>query len=659
MSDKGKKQDGDKKLGIYVCQCGKNIADVVDVDALVEYSKGLPNVTVSKTYKFMCSKNGQELIAADIKSGKVDHVVVAACSPLMHEATFRKVLDENNLNEFYFEQANIREHVSWVNMADHEGALEIAKDHVKMAAVKSIEDKPLERLTMPVTQEALVVGGGITGMFAALDLANKYKVHLVERSSTIGGHMAQLDKTFPTMDCSACIITPKMVEVGAHPNINIMSYSEIESVDLTVGNFEVKVREKAKMIDYDICNGCGACGAICPITTANEFDYNMAYRGAAYMPFPQAVPSKYVIDIDSCIECKLCVTACEVGAVDFSQKDKITDIKVGSVILATGVDVFDPAPLSQYGYSRFKNVIMGLEMERLLSSTGPTLGKVVRPSDHKKPKTIAFVQCVGSRDFRDGGHKYCSRVCCMYAMKQARQFKEKYPESEVYIIYIDIRAFGKGYEEFYEIAGREYDINFIRGRVGNVYEKHDGTLLIRGSDTLLNEKFAMDVDMLILSAGLEARHDAGEVGRQFGVQLTDDGFFMEAHPKLRPVDSLSDGVFMAGTCQAPKDIPDAVSSGRAAASAADNFMAKGEVEIEPYYSHVIESLCSGCKSCVSMCPYDAITIDPILGKSSINIIKCKGCGTCMMTCPTGAIEQHHFTNAQIRGEVAALFSEDE
>jgi heterodisulfide reductase subunit A len=642
------------KIGVYICHCGKNIADIIDMDEITEYSKHIPNVVLSKNFKFMCSNAGQDLIAEDLKSGKVDRVVVAACSPLMHEETYRRVMRDNNFNEFFFEQANIREHASWVNMRDHKGAMEVAKDHVKMAVAKVSNDLPLIKQKVEVTQEALVVGAGITGMFAALDLANKYKVHLVERTPTIGGHMAQLDKTFPTMDCSACITTPKMVEVGRHPNIDLLTYSEIENVDLNTGNFEVQVRKKSRRINHLICTGCGACGTVCPITIPNEFDYNLGYRRAAYVPFPQAIPEQYTIDIKNCIECKLCEEACEVEAIDFNQEDEFIDLKVGSIIIATGNDVFDPSKLYRYGYQKYKNVLMGIELERLLNSTGPTLGKVIKPSDHKTPKRIGFLQCVGSRDFHEDTHKYCSRVCCMYAMKQARQFKEKHPDSEVFIFYIDIRAFGKGYEEFYEIASREYGVNFVRGRIGNVYEKNDGSLIIRGNDTLLAEKFEIGVDMLILSTAIEARKDADEVGRLFGVQCSEDGMFMEAHPKLKPVDSLSMGIFIAGTCQAPRDIPDSVAQAKAAASSADNFMASGEVEIEPYYAIVQPEICSGCRSCIQLCPYDAIIFDEATNTAEIKSIKCKGCGVCVSSCPSNAIIQNHFTRNQILSEIRAL-----
>jgi len=562
------------KVGVYVCHCGKNIADVIDVDTLTEYAKILPGVTVARNYKFMCSNTGQELISNDIKSGIVNRVVVAACSPLMHEPTFRNVLKKMGLNQYLFEQANIREHISWVNYADHGGASELAKAHVRMAVAKVRENNPLATSKLPVSQEALVIGGGISGMFAALAIADHFKTYLVESSPTIGGHMAQLDKTFPTMDCSACIITPKMTEVGRHPNIVLMTYSEVESVDGSIGNLRVKIRKKSRRINHSLCTGCGQCAQVCPVTTSNEFDLNMSHRTAAYIPFPQAVPPKYTIDVNACIECGMCVKACEVGAVDLNQKDEIVDINVGAIVVATGNDILDPSELIRYNYNKSKNVLTGLQMERLLSSTGPTQGKVVRPSDGKEINSVVFLQCVGSRDFHEGSHKYCSRVCCMYALKQARLFKEKHPEGNAYIFYIELRAFGKGYEEFYERSGRQYGVNFIRGRIGDVFIQPDGSLKIIGIDTLMEAKIELDADVLVLCTAIEPRKDASEIAKKIGFQCTEDGFFMEAHPKLRPADTLVDGVYLAGTCQAPRDIPDTVGQALAAAMRAVNFIAK-------------------------------------------------------------------------------------
>ena len=638
------------QIGVYICDCGVNIGGVVSVPDLVNYSLTLPNVVLAREYKFFCSDNGQKMIKDDIQAGLVNRVIVAACSPRMHEPTFRLTCKEAGLNPFLFEQANIREHATWVNMTDPEGAAEIAKDHIRMAVAKVANLKPLEVQKVKVEPSCLIIGAGVAGMNAALDLATEgYKVYLVEKTPTIGGHMAQLDKTFPTMDCSACILTPRMVDVSRSKNIQIFSYSEVTDLSGYVGNFEATIMKKPHYIDQETCNGCGACAEKCPVTCGNEFDLGMGTRKAVYIPFPQAVPGKYTIDMEKCIKCGICARkdVCEPDAIRYDDKPQYVKVKVGTIIVATGWDLYDPTELKQYGYGRYPNVIDGLQMERLLSSTGPLAGKPARPSDLKAPHSVAFLQCVGSRNFREGGNQYCSRVCCMYATKQARQYKEKHPEAEVYIFYMDIRAFGKGYEEFYASAAENYSINYIRGRIAEVAEDKDHAIIIRSEDTLLQRPIELKVDMLVLSCGLEARADADQIASMLSIQRSSDGFFMEAHPKLRPVDTLTDGIFVAGVAQGPKDIPDAVAQAKGAASSAAALMAQGEVEIEPYYSIVLEHLCSGCMSCQSMCPFGAIGFDAFKRIAVVNPVLCKGCGTCVAACPSEAMTQNHFTDYQL------------
>ena len=638
------------KIGVYICWCGINIGGIVDVPKLCEYSKTLPNVVLASEYKFMCSDIGQNMIMEDIREGKINRVVVASCSPRMHEQTFRRACSEGGLNQFLFEQANIREHCTWVSMNDIPGATKIAQDHIRMAIAKVSALQPLEVTTVDVEPSCLVVGAGIAGINAALDLGNSgYKVYLVEKNPTVVGHMAQLDKTFPTMDCSSCITTPKMSEVSRNQNIELMTYSEVVSLDGYVGNFQAKIKKKPHFIDQELCTGCGQCAEVCPVECANEFDLGMKPRKAAYLSFPQAVPGQYTIDMDHCIKCGICEEECPTKAIRYDDKPEYVDVKVGTIILATGWDPYDATRMEQYGFGRYPNVIMALQMERLLSSFGPTGGKVKRPSDLKEPESIVFIQCVGSREFTGKGRKYCSRVCCMYATKQARSYKEKHPHAKIYIFYIDIRAFGKGYEEFYHDAGQNYGINFIRGRVSELYENENHDLIVRAEDTLLQRQIELKVDMVILSIGLEPQSDIDDIARIFNVTATktEDGFLMEAHPKLRPVDTLTDGIFVAGTVQGPKDIPDTVAQAKAAASSAATLMAKGHVEIEPYFSKVLDFKCAGCKSCISLCPYKAITFNEYERVAEINEILCKGCGTCVAACPSKAIVQNHFGDAQV------------
>jgi heterodisulfide reductase subunit A len=641
------------RIGVYICHCGINIGGVVSVPDLMEYAKTLPNVEIAQEYKFFCSDVGQKMIKEDIEAGKVNRVVVAACSPRMHEPTFRIACKEAGLNQFLFEMANIREHSTWVHMKEPEGAYETAKDHIRMAIAKARELVPLEVQKVKVEPSCLIIGGGIAGMNAALDLATQgYKVYLVEKTPTIGGHMAQLDKTFPTMDCSSCILTPKMSEVSREKNIELLTYSEVVEVTGYIGNFEVTILKKPHYVDQEKCTACGICIDTCPVTVGNEFEIGLGTRKAIYVPFPQAVPGQYTIDMDNCIKCGICARTdvCEPEAINFDDEPEYLKVKVGTIIVATGWDLYDPTPLKQYGYGKYPNVITGLQMERLLSSFGPVIGKPVRPSDLKEPHSIAFLQCVGSRNFREGGNQYCSRVCCMYATKQARQYKEKHPEADVYIFYMDIRAFGKGYEEFYESAGRNYGINYIRGRIAEVSEDEDHNIVIRAEDTLMQQPLELKVDLFVLSAGLEPRADADTITSLLRIQRSADGFFLEAHPKLRPVDTLTEGIFIAGVAQGPKDIPDAVAQAKGAASSAAGLMAKGEVEIEPFFAVVRPERCIGCGMCVENCAYGAIELvdDRRFGTvAKINEALCKGCGACSGNCRCSAIDIKGFTGTQI------------
>ncbi|MFC1950207.1 4Fe-4S binding protein [Chloroflexota bacterium] len=649
---------GEPRIGVYVCHCGSNIAGTVDVDEVAQFAHSLDSVVVARDYRFMCSHPGQSMIKEDIRELGLNRIVVASCSPTLHEPTFRSVCQEAGINPYLFQMANIREHCSWVT-EDKQLATEKAKALVSAAVRRVYYQQPLETRQVPMNPNTLIVGGGIAGIQAALEIADsEHKVYLVERNPSIGGHMIQFDKTFPTLDCSACILTPKMMLADSHPYIELMTYSEVEEVSGFIGNFKVKIRKRARYVDEDKCTGCGVCTEKCPWKVDSEFDVDMGKRKAIYIPFDQAVPNVPVIDQEHCAyflkgTCRACEKFCEVKAIDFEQVDKFAEIEAGSIILATGFNVFDPTPIYQYGYKRLDDVITGLEFERLVNAAGPTGGNIVL-KDGSTPRSIAIIHCVGSRD--KNYHKYCSRVCCMYSLKYAHLIKEK-TDAEVYQMYIDMRCFGKGYEEFY---GRtlEEGVNFIRGKVAevilNTTNEGEGRLVVSCEDTLLDIMMKVPVDMVVLSIALEAQPDAEAVARLFNISRSADGFFLEKHPKLDPVATTTDGIFVVGCCQGPKDIPDTVAQASAAAARVLAMISKGSIEVEAVTAIIDERICSGCQACKQVCSYSAVSFDEEKQICQVNEALCKGCGVCVGGCPSDAISLNHFTNEQILAEMEGM-----
>jgi len=646
-----------KKIGVFVCHCGINIAKTVDVDEVTKYASTLEDVVVSENYKYMCSDLGAQLIKKSIKKHKLDGVVIACCSPRMHEHTFRQVVEDGGLNQFNLEISNIREQCSWAH-DDIKDATEKAKSLVRASVAKTRLLESLESSTIPVTPKALVIGGGIAGINTSLDLANAgYKVTLVEQSPSIGGRMAQLDKTFPTLDCSSCILTPKMMEVSNHNNIELLTYADIKSVDGSIGNYSVKITKHPRYIDMDKCTGCGDCADACRMKDRipSEFDMKMGKRGAAYIPFPQAIPLKYVIDPNSCLfltrgKCgtsPACQDACIAKAIDFKQKPEEIERKVGVIVVATGYDVMDPASIYEYGYSISSDVITTLELERLISSSGPTSGEIICPSNGEKPKSITFILCVGSRDETE--HPWCCRIGCMSALKHVYLLREKLgDEVEINICYNDVRSFGKGYEEFYRKI-RGVNTNFFRGRPSEVRSMKDH-LKIDIFDTMTSKLFEIKTGMVVLVPALVPRADSPELNRILHLSQSGDGFFLEAHPKLRPMDTFTDGIFIAGCCQGPKDIQDSVSQASGAASRALSILTKEELESEALIAHVNEDICSGCGVCVSICSFNALELvkdENGKAKSKVNEALCKGCGACIGACPSGAMQQYGFKDKQI------------
>ena len=650
-----------EKIGVYVCHCGTNIGRTVDCKSVTEYARGLPNVVVARDYQYTCSDPGQEMIKNDIRELGLTRVVVASCSPLMHEPTFRRAVASAGLNPFLFQMANIREQCSWIT-EDRALGTERAKEIVAGAVTRVNFNEPLEVKKVPVNPDVLIVGGGITGIESALQIADSgKKVWLVEKEPSIGGFMSRFDKTFPTLDCAACILTPKMVSVGQHQNIELLTYSDVVGFEGYVGNFTAKIRRRARYVDEEKCTGCGQCEQKCPLSVPSEFECGLGKRKAIYRPFPQAVPGTPVIDKEHCLYftkgvCKVCQKFCPRGAIDFEQKEKVMEIPVGTAIVATGFDVFDAGRVKEYGYGRLQNVITSLEFERLTHASGPTAGKILLKNG-KQPESIAIIHCVGSRDVNY--NEYCSRVCCMYSLKTAHLVHEK-TEGKVYEFYIDMRAFGKGYEEFYKRLLEE-DVTFIRGRVAEVTDvaqnpSEKGKLIVVAEDTLLGIVRRVPVDLVILSVGLEPRKDAVDVAHIFSISRSKDGFFLEKHPKLAPVSTAADGIFIAGSCQGPKDIPDSVAQGGAAAANVLSLIDRKEVELEPTIAIIDENACSGCKICPELCPYHAITFDDGKSVAVLTAALCKGCGVCVAACPSGAIEQQNFTNRQLLAEVEAVSS---
>jgi heterodisulfide reductase subunit A len=651
------------RIGVYVCHCGLNIAGSVDCKEVAEFAATLPNVVLARDYRYTCSDQGQALIKNDIKEYRLNRVVVASCSPRLHEPTFRKVCEEAGLNKYLFEMANIREQCSWVHLHDRKAATEKAKDLVKMAVAKAALLKPASEIEVPIIRKALVIGGGVAGIQAALDLADTgYRVYLVEKEPSIGGMMARIDKTFPTMDCSICILAPKMSDVGHHPNIELLTNSEVVDVKGYIGNFRVKVLKKPRYVKED-CSACGECSKVCPITAPNEFDAGLALRHAIYTPFAQAVPSTYIIDMNLCLNkdgimaCDKCVKACERQAIDFTMKPETVEIEVGTIIVAIGADVFDSSALPQYGYGKYLNVITSLEFERLINAGGPSGGRLIRPSDMKIPKRVAFIQCVGSRSNKSG-KTYCSNVCCMNTIKDSLLIKEHWPGTEIYVFYVDIRAYGKGFEDLYKRAKKE-GVKFIRGLPAEIIEdKRTHNLWLIGENTLLKEPYKMNFDMVILSVGLEPRRDSEVIQRLLTLSRTQDGFFMEAHPKLRPVDAATGGIFFAGCAEAPKDIKDSVTQASAAAARAGILMARGKVTVEAITPILDVEKCKACGLCTKVCPYNAITLNKELKRVEIVEAACGGCGTCAAECPSDALTQNHFTDEQIIAQIDAVTEKD-
>lgn len=653
-----------ERIGVYVCHCGTNIAGTVDVEAVRDFAADKlkdAGVVIARDYKFMCSSLGQELIEKDIKELGLTRVVVAACSPHLHEKTFRTAAERAGLNPYLTELVSIREQVSWVH-TDKAIATEKSKSLVAGTVERIVYNEALEKMKVPINPNTLVVGGGIAGIQAALEIANAgFHVYLVDREPSIGGHMAQFDKTFPTLDCSACILTPRMVEAGTHPNITLLTWSEVTNVSGYVGNFNVSIKKRARFVDESLCTGCGICIEKCPQKVIDDvYEAGIGYRKVIYTPFAQAVPRFPVLDKPNCTyfkngKCKACEKFCPTNAIDFTQEDQILNVEVGNIILATGYDLFDARKVTNYGYGRLPNVFTSMEFERMCNASGPTGGEITLRDGKTKPEAVGIIHCVGSRD--KNFNNYCSTICCMQSLKFAHLVKER-TGANVYEFYIDMRTAAKSYDEFYQRILEEGTL-FVRGKVAEVSDAprapHEvGKLIVQVEDTFIGKQRRIPVDMVVLSIGMEPRADAKQTGQLFGISCSSDGWYIERHPKLDPVSTMTEGVFIVGCASGPKDIPSSVAQGAAASARVLDKILQKEVELEPVRATVDETRCSGCRICNNLCPFNAISFIDDLAVTRINPALCQGCGTCVAACPAGAISGTCFSNDQIMAQIEGI-----
>jgi heterodisulfide reductase subunit A len=658
------------KIGVYICHCGVNIAGVVDIEDVTEYVVGLQNVALAKHYVYMCSQPGQTMIKEDIKEHGLNRVVVASCSPRMHELTFRRVIEEGGLNPYLFEMANIREHCSWVHPDEPEKATKKAKDLIRMSVAKARLLEPLERREVEVTKRVLVIGAGVAGMRAALDLADRgFDIHLIEKAPSIGGRTAQLGKLYPTEEPAPDILKPLMKAVFFHPKIKLLTNSKVSSVDCFIGNFKAKITIKPRYVT-EKCDACGKCEVKCPIEVPDEFNFGLGKRKAIFLPFQAAAPRRYVVDDENCNRCGECVKACRKEAINLKEQQEEFEVNVGAIITATGHDLYDP-PEGEYGYKVYKNVITMPQLERLMSKNGPTEGQL--SFNGSTPKNVVFISCVGSRQEpgvykpikeKQALNRYCSRVCCTAALKNAITIREIYPTTRVYYLERDIRTFGRGHEDYYRKAGMAR-ILFIKYRpeAPPTVSGNPNGLTVTVQDILTNnETLVIPADLVVLNVGMIPRTDASDLQSKLKIARGVDGFFQEAHAKLRPLDTDIDGIYLAGTAQGPKDVTDSVAMGSAAAAKAAIPLAKGKVELEPTVAYVDLPKCGGCAMCIGVCDFKALRIEEheeeetIKKRPIVNEALCKGCGVCAATCPARAIYMKHFTSDQISAMIDAALA---
>ncbi len=640
------------RIGLFVCACGKNISGVIDINQVKDYFSQFDNLKVLDD-QYLCSELGLTKIQEQVAENDIDRVVIAACSFKLHGTLFRKTIEKAGINRFLISFANIREQNSWVHSNEPQKATEKAIDQISMAIEQVKLFEPLEVQYTKIHPSTLVIGGGIAGIKAALLVAEAgYKVYLVERDLTIGGHMALFDKTFPTLDCSICILGPLMSEVNDNPNIELLTYTELEKVEGYVGNFKISVIKKPRYIVEENCVGCvDICREVCPIDITDTY----YPRKAIDLAYPQAIPLYPNVSETDCVGCKACAQACDRDAIDFEQTPERIEFEVGTIIVSTGYDTFDPSLLGELNYDRYRNVITTMQMERLLNNDGPTKGNVIVPSNGSIPNSISFILCVGSRN-KKIGREYCSQVCCNVAIKQAVLLKKMFPKMLIRIYYNDVRAVGKNCEEFYNRAREEFKIEFIKSNVSAVLKDDlSEELIVRGEDVLFDEIFEHKTDVVVLAVGIEPAKESDKLACILNISQDPNGFFLEKHLKIKPSETSINGIFLAGAIQAPKDIPNSIAQAESAAAKAIRLMIKNKVELDPYIVYFDKERCDLCRLCENICNYNALEIrDNELKLTQVN---CSGCGACAAMCPHDALYIPGFTRNQISNQIKAILLE--
>ena len=634
--------------GVFICRCGGNISGTVNCEKVRDSVKDMEGVKTTRVTDFLCSKPGLQLIKDQIKSKDLEKVVVACCSPHMHEKMFQKVVEEEGVNRYQMVHVNLREHCSWIH---DKGATEKAISLVKGGIKRAQNLEPLEDTEIPVSSEVLVIGGGVAGITAALQLSEAgFKVKIVEKNPSIGGRMAQLSKTFPTLDCSPCILSPRMAEVETDEYIVLYTNSEVEKVSGGPGNFHVSIINKARGVDSDKCLKCGRCSQVCPKEVPNEFEEGLYNRKAIYLPFPQAVPSSYTLDFENCLGCRQCVDACPVDAINLEDKDRLIDLDVGSIVVATGFDLIENEKLRSYHIEN-DQVIDALQVERLIENE-LTEGKVLTTKKGDRVKSIAYILCAGSRD-PHRGVSYCSSICCPYTIKQAILLKKFLPYLKIYIYYTDMRMTGRGFEDFYREA-REKGIMFIHGKPAEAIPLPDGgvEIMVEDLDTgLLTRNI---VDYAVLSSAMVPSKGTTELSNKLGIALGEDLFIASKHVKLDPISTLREGIYAAGVATGTKDIHDSVIEAKAAASHVTNFLGEGKLRLDPFKPRIIGE-CDHCGLCVDACERDAIKLEgdgPI-----IELASCNGCGACVSVCENHNLILPNYTREALLGEVQGLLED--